>query len=265
MKLLANFWHDVLKRPYKLTKIIDEGSGQLVLLIHGLASSSHTWQPLVDQIDTSRWRVVGYDLLGFGRSPKPQNSLYTLNDHAASILASLDKKHKRQKIIIIGHSMGCLIATHIAANHPSLIEQIILYEPPLFADSPEFRSHARRKNLYFAFYEQLLQRPRLLFKYSKLVAKISEGRVLSVNSSSWLPFERSLKNTVMQKQAYDELKIIAVPTDIIYGSFDLMVTRTELKKMLQANKYINFHLVNEMHDVTKRASKYIIKLLKPVY
>lgn len=97
------------------------------------------------------------------------------------------------------------------------------------------------------------------------MVRIAEGKAVAVDSSSWLPFERSLKNTIMKQRAYNELKAIAVPTDIIYGTFDFIVTRTEVKKMLQANKYITFHLVKEMHDVTPRAAKYIIKLLKPLY
>lgn len=265
MNLFSYLWHDVLRRPYKLAKTIDTGEGRTVLLIHGLATSGKTWQPLVKQIDTKKWHVIGFDLLGFGASPKPDNRRYDVNEHAQSILASLEKKYKKQPLVIIGHSMGCLIATHIATIQPRLVEQLILYEPPLFADSPEFRSHARRKRLYFALYERLLQRPNLLFRYSKLISSIAEGRALAVKSSSWLPFERSLNNTIMKQQAYRELKAIGVPTDIVYGRFDFIVTRAEVKKMLRENKCITFHLVREMHDVTARASKYIVKLLKPLY
>ena len=158
--------------------------------------------------------------------------------------------------------MGCLIASHLAWLYPDLVERLILYEPPLFADSPEFRSHKRRRNFYFAFYRELIQRPSILFTYSKLISRFAEGRALSVDSQSWLPFERSLKNTIMDQRAYDELKAVEVPTDIIYGKFDLVVTRSEVKDMLKANPNVKFHLVNEMHDITKKAGRYIISLLE---
>lgn len=262
---LAYFWHGLFKRPHKLTRTVNAGEGVTVLVIHGLATSGNTWEPLVRLIDKSKWHVLGFDLLGFGISPKPTDVQYTVEDHAKAILASLDSKTKRKKMIIIGHSMGCLIATHIATMRPDMVAQLILYEPPLFADSPEFRSHARRKQLYFALYEQLLLRPAILFNYSKVMAKLAEDRVLSVGKDSWLPFERSLKNTIMNQQAYSELKRISVPTDIIYGRFDFVVTRAGVKKMLQANPNVTFHLVREMHDVTDRAAQYIIRLLKPLY
>lgn len=261
VNLFKKFWHDVLNRPYKLVQSIDSGKGRPVLLIHGLGTSGRTWNPLVNHADKSKWRLIGFDLLGFGTSPKPENSSYSVSEHARSILASLDRHTKKQKLVIIGHSMGCLIASHIAWLRPDIVERLILYEPPLFADSPEFRSHKRRRKLYFTLYEEAVKRPRILLSYSKVAARFAFARSLSLTEQSWLPFERSLKNTIMEQKAYDELKDIRVPTDIIYGKFDFIVTRTDVKKMLQANKFIDFHLVNEMHDVTNRSAKYIIKLL----
>jgi pimeloyl-ACP methyl ester carboxylesterase len=261
VKYLHIFWHRTLRRPHKLSKVIDSGDGHTVLLIHGLAANSHTWQPLVDVVDTSKWRLVAFDLLGFGASPKPDYVDYDVTDHARFILASLDRETKRKGIIIIGHSMGCLVASHIAWLEPRMVKHMILYEPPLFADSPEFRSHVRRRRLYFALYEELIKRPSLLMQYSKVVNRISEGRAIAVNQDTLLPFERSLKNTIMKQQAYNELKAVEVPTDIIYGKFDLIVTRSDVKNMLATNENVKFHLVNEMHDINKRAANYIKRLL----
>jgi pimeloyl-ACP methyl ester carboxylesterase len=265
MQFFNKFWHQMLGRPYRLHKTIDVGRGPIILLVHGIGTDAHTWDPLIEQIDTSKWRVIGYDLLGFGDSPKPATSTYDVNEHARSLVASLGPLVRRKEMVIIGHSMGCLVASHIAAVYPKLARHLILYEPPLFADSPEFRSHKRRRTFYFAFYQQILKRPQILASYSRLMARFAQGRVLNVkDQEAWLPFERSMKNTIMKQQAYTELKQISLPTDIIYGKFDFVVTRNDVKNMLAANKNITFHLVNEMHDVTKRAAKYIVKLLEPL-
>lgn len=262
VKLFDTVWHKWLGRPYKLAKTVEAGEGdRIILALHGLGTNGYTWEPLVRQLNKKKWRIIGYDLLGFGQSPKPNHSSYDVNAHAASVLASLDHSIKRKKIVIIGHSMGCLVATHIAWLRPDMVQQLILFEPPLFADSPEFRSHKRRRQLYFTLYEQILQWPKILFTYSKLAARFAAGRTLTLDSSSWLAFERSLKNTIIKQQAYDELKNISVPTDIIYGKFDFVVTRSDVKKMLKANEFITFHLVNEVHDVSTRAARFIIKLL----
>lgn len=263
--ILEKFWHRILGRPYKLFRSVDAGKGRPVLLVHGLGTTGKTWDPLVKQADKTKWRLIGFDLLGFGRSPKPQDSDYTVDEHAKAILASLDKSVKNQKIIIVGHSMGCLIASHIAWRKPEIIEKLILYEPPLFADSPEFRSHIRRRKLYETLYNEFSKRPKLMLSYGKLTARLAFTKALDFSRESWLPFERSLKNTILNQKAFDELKKTTVPTDIIYGKFDFVVTRSDVKKMLAANKKIKFHLVNDIHYVTSRSARQIIKLLKPAY
>jgi cis-3-alkyl-4-acyloxetan-2-one decarboxylase len=261
VKIFDRYWHKTLKRPFKLQKTVKTGRGKNVLLIHGLGASGNAWQPLVDIIDKKKWRVSGYDLLGFSKSPKPSYLKYTVNDHTRSLVYSLERNLKNGKFTIIAHSMGCLVASHLAWLYPNMVERLILYEPPLFADSPEFRSHDRRRKLYFALYNQLLQKPRILFTYSKWASRYAQRWALTLDSQTWLPFERSLKNTIMNQRAYDELKMVEVPTDIIYGKFDFVITRTDVKDMLQANKNITFHLVNEMHDINPRAARYILKIL----
>ena len=220
------------------------------------------WTPLVAIADKKQYRFVAYDLLGFGNSPKPGFMSYSASDHTRSLLASLDKDLKGRKLMIIGHSMGCLVASHIAWLKPGMVERLVLYEPPLFADSPEFRSHKRRRRLYFALYSELLKRPRVMFAYGKLMGRLAERRDPGLNPGTWTPFELSLKNTIMNQKAFDELKNVKVPTDIIYGRFDFVVTRADVKDMLKANQNVSFHLVKEMHDVTPRAAKYIYSILR---
>jgi pimeloyl-ACP methyl ester carboxylesterase len=253
---------NVFSKKSRLHTHYDIGSGQPLLLIHGLGTESATWEPLVKKLDNQMYRVLAYDLLGFGQSPKPSNINYSVEDHAKALVDSLQNDVKEQQFILIGHSMGCLIASHIAATRPQLVKRLILYEPPLFADSPEFRSHQRRKNLYFALYKELLERPQLLFRYSKLMARLAANRAVAVDEASWIPFERSLKNTIMNQKAYDELKAIKVETDIIYGTFDFIVTRKDVKDMLEHNPHVQFHLVNASHDITDRAATRIVKVLQ---
>lgn len=263
MSFLSKFWHQTLRRPYYLHKKIDIGHGKhTVLLLHGLGTTASTWEPLVKQIDKSRYRVIAFDLLGFGSSPKPGYIDYDVQDHAGAVWSTYKKLVGESSVIIIAHSMGCLIASHLATLRPELISRLILYAPPLFADSPEFRSHKRRRNLYFSIYEEMLRRPRILFTYSRFVARFARRMAITLDPGSWLPFERSLKNTIMKQQAYKELEKVGVPTDIIYGKFDFIITRTEVKDMLDANKNVQFHLVNEMHDVTTRSSRYILQILQ---
>jgi cis-3-alkyl-4-acyloxetan-2-one decarboxylase len=263
--MFQQFWHTKLKRPFRLHETYNVGDldGKPLLLIHGLASDSElTWVHLVETLDKKQWHIVGYDLLGHGKSPAPEYMKYTVEEHARSLVAVMKKHRKTGKpFTIVGHSMGCLIAAHIAHTNPKLVDHMVLYEPPLFADSSELRSHGRRKKLYFAIFEYLLRRPRLLIRYATFLSMTPRKRTIRLSHHNWHSFEKSLKNTIMRQQAYRELRHTTVKTDIIYGSFDIIATKASIDKMLNHNKNIVFHSVKQPHNVTKRAAKYIERLL----
>lgn len=262
MTIFETFWHKRLKRPHRLHVYSDNGSGPAVVLLHGIASSSAIWKPLLKQTEAViNKRIVAIDLLGFGQSPKPDYSQYDIQAHAASVAATLRRLHIRSAVIV-GHSMGCLVATHMAVAYPGMVKKLVLYEPPLFADDPAYRSHARRREMYHTFFQAILNRPQLVFAYNRVLkGYLSRLMGLSLTRQTWLPFDRSLRNTIMKQSAYRELHAISVPTDIIHGRFDLLVTRKQIQLMFKNNDHIRVHTVNETHDVTTSAARYILKLI----
>jgi pimeloyl-ACP methyl ester carboxylesterase len=95
-------------------------------------------------------------------------------------------------------------------------------------------------------------------RIEKLAKRLS---AFTLNKETWLPFERSLKNTIMQQAAVRELQSITVPTTIIYGRLDFVVTRREVKKMFADNPHIELKVVTDMHGVSTRAARYLARLL----
>src|SRR5687768_11255122 len=124
MQIVDTFIHRFLQRPYRLAKTNDLGEGQPVVFLHGIASSSKVWEPLL-QIRDQSLRFITFDLLGFGASPKPQWPSYTVEQHARAVIASLKKARLKQPVVLVGHSMGCLIAAHIAYQNPGIVKRLI--------------------------------------------------------------------------------------------------------------------------------------------
>jgi cis-3-alkyl-4-acyloxetan-2-one decarboxylase len=260
VKIIDTVWHRLLKRPYRLAAL-ESGSGSTVVLLHGLAASSQVWQPLITRLTKNHWHVVAPDLLGFGKSPKPAWNSYDVEQHARMVIALLASKRKRGKVIIVGHSMGCLVAVHIAARYPQLVSRLVLFEPPLFADNPDYRSHSRRREQYFALFSYAVAHPQWAFMQSPLLKVMRRITGLSLDQDTWLPFERSLRNTIMQQRAYDDLRAMATPTTIIHGRLDFVVIRTELKRMFAANPAITMRTVTDLHGLSQRSLRYISNLL----
>lgn len=254
--------HRVLKRPHQLVLRIDEGQGKPLVLVHGLASSSDAWKNFQVQADTNKWRLIAFDLLGFGHSPKPVWLDYSVQQHARALASSMRLLRLGKPAVLIGHSMGCLVAIQIAKRYPKLVKRLILYEPPLFIDLPEYQTHTRSRRRYFAMYQRIADNPNLVLRYTQALGRVAAklpGHNLS--HGTWLPFERSLRNTVMDQVAYHDLLVVNQPVDIIYGRLDRVVTRAEVQKMFAGHTNIKFFTVNAGHKITKRAVRYLLQLI----
>lgn len=256
---MDTFWHRYLRRPYRLEKVIDYGTGPVnIILVHGLASRSEIWNPLVELLEIDKYRVRSFDLLGFGISPKPKYMSYSTKDHTRAILHSLSKERaKNEQFIFIGHSMGCIITTQIAYKRPDLVKGVILYKPPLLLDAEEKRSIHKR------FYKYLASKPSALVAYSKLTNKFSNKLSgFKITDEYWLPIENSLQNTILAQQTLMQLQSITKPTEIIYGRLDFLVSKIKAKKLAEINPRIRLHYVTEMHDIKPKSSRYLKRLIE---
>jgi pimeloyl-ACP methyl ester carboxylesterase len=95
-----------------------------LLLIHGSASSTRTWDPMVPLLTTSH-RVIRIDLLGHGRSDKPADGDYAIPAQGRRVAAALDRLGVRHAIVA-GHSSGGYTATALAGQRPDLVTALAL-------------------------------------------------------------------------------------------------------------------------------------------
>lgn len=104
-----------------------------MLFIHGFISSSSFWTetvfPNFSEETRSRYRLIAVDLLGFGRSPKPADSLYTLREHVDMIERSVLERYKVQSFHIVAHSLGSILALALAVKYPGAVRSLTLLAP----------------------------------------------------------------------------------------------------------------------------------------
>jgi pimeloyl-ACP methyl ester carboxylesterase len=114
-------------------------SGPPVVLLHGMCGSNRYWGAAFDVL-ADRCRLVVPDLLGFGRSPKPLNG-YTAADHADAVAACLAESGIDEQAIVVGHSMGTLVALALLDRHPQLVDSVIAIAPPVYRTQSDARRH----------------------------------------------------------------------------------------------------------------------------
>jgi pimeloyl-ACP methyl ester carboxylesterase len=269
MNRLETIYYKWLKRPHELKAVIDEGQGQPVILLHGIGKTGSVWKHVIEILrQVGHCRIIAYDLLGFGASPKPDWLDYNVDDHAEAVIKSLEKLKLKQQFILVGHSMGCLIAVRVARLRPDLIKHLVLYEMPLYEGLPEKRIYRLRLGFYTKFYNWVINyKPDfndVSNRKAHNIANLVSG--FNVDEVTWEPFIKSLENTIMKQTAADDIKHINIPMDVIYGRFDMFVIRGHIEKIFGKEKdNITSHSIGARHIITPKASQLIAsRILSPV-
>ena len=105
-----------------------EPGKQVALLIHGWSSSWFAISPLLPILRT-RYHCMAVDLPGYGQSPRGNERVSI--DAYADMLAELLHQVTDQPAVLIGHSMGGMIALTMALRHPDLAERLVLLCPTI--------------------------------------------------------------------------------------------------------------------------------------
>ena len=99
--------------------------GPGVLLLHGLASSSHIWDLVAPRL-ARRLHVVAFDQRGHGRSGKPSSG-YGF-ERVAADAAAVVRATELRPAVVVGHSWGANVALETAARHPRLVRGLVLID-----------------------------------------------------------------------------------------------------------------------------------------
>lgn len=98
--------------------------GQVLVLLHGLASDSETWDRATGPLAAHGLRVLAVDLIGHGLSDKPKRS-YLLDDFADSLRDFLDAVGVASATLC-GHSLGGAVAVHFGNRYPDRLRRLVL-------------------------------------------------------------------------------------------------------------------------------------------
>jgi pimeloyl-ACP methyl ester carboxylesterase len=102
-------------------------NGHTVVLLHGNNFGGFYFGVVIDALRKEGFRVIVPDQIGYGRSSKPIIPYY-LSDMARETHAILQNLHI-EKAMIVGHSMGGMLAARFAALYPAATERLVLFNP----------------------------------------------------------------------------------------------------------------------------------------
>jgi len=106
----------------------EKPNGKTIALLHGKNFNGAYWKTTIAALTKEGYRVIVPDQIGFGKSSKPTDYQFTFQQLAQNTKAILDKL-KINKIYLLGHSMGGMIATRFTLMYPDTVEKLILENP----------------------------------------------------------------------------------------------------------------------------------------
>jgi len=99
------------------------GSGPTVLMLHGIGGGHRAFAPQVETLASLGYRAVAWDMPGYGRSAPIEP--YTFKGLAQSCVNLIDAL-QCESVILVGHSMGGMVAQEVVARRPDKVSRLVL-------------------------------------------------------------------------------------------------------------------------------------------
>ncbi|MCT2406611.1 alpha/beta hydrolase [Chryseobacterium antibioticum] len=115
-------------------------NGKTIMLLHGKNFNGAYWGKTAKDLSEKGFRVIIPDQIGFGKSSKPQSYQFSFSQLAENTKAILDKL-QIDKTIVLGHSMGGMIATRFTLLYPEKVQKLILENPIGLEDYKTFAAY----------------------------------------------------------------------------------------------------------------------------
>jgi pimeloyl-ACP methyl ester carboxylesterase len=210
-----------------------------VLLLHGLGSSLHTWEPWAGAL-ASTFRVVRLDFPGHGLSDADPANDYRDARTLRLVTALLDSLHLPQ-VALVGNSMGGRIAWSFAAAHPERVSKLVLMAPDGFA-SPGF-AYDTPADVPAVLGVMQWVLPRAMLKANMVPAYANPARLTDSLVDRYYDLMRAPGNRaallarmrqVMLTDPVRRLRTIGVPTLLVWGDKDQMIPPSNAQDYLRA-------------------------------
>jgi len=216
----------------RLRAHFDEGTGPVVVMLHGINSDGGDWRTVIDTIGPG-YRFVAFDLLGFGQSPKPLDIDYSADEHALVIENTLRDLGVDDQFLLVGYSLGGDIALRYASTYPHRLRRLFLLDAPFYLPPSELKLSATGLRYAYELGSKRIwdalatskQRDSFLYKLaSGAIEKSLEDAFHSDDiPTHWEIMSKNLQNTINAATWVDDLPKLTMPVVHAIGVRDAIV------------------------------------------
>lgn len=252
-----------MKRPESLfTKTW--GTGPPVVFIHGLGASSRYWHALRARAPGG-YRGIAIDLLGFGRSLKPPTAAYDVGCHLDAL-----EPHVPPGSLLVGHSLGAILALALAARHPHLARGLVLLGTPAFPDIATAQRDIGRLGLLasltvrgdwraWALCQLMCSVRPFAVAFAPLVIR-DVPRPIAADSArhTWRSYSRTLCRVVVEHRVDEDLRRTTVPVRFVHGCGDRDAPVEYVKAIAAHQSDVELAIVEGDHHLAVRRPEIVV-------
>ncbi len=229
-----------------------KANGSTVTLLHGKNFAGYYWTNVIKALSDQGYRVIVPDQIGFGKSSKPfiNYSFHTLAGFTRQLLDSLGVKRS----VIMGHSMGGMLATRFALMFPERTNQLVLENPIGLEDYRTFVPYADIESLYRTELRTSPQSVRQYYQNSYFVewkpeydelVKIASGVTGSSEFPRYARVAALTSQMIYEQPVVYEFPVLKVPVLLLIGTQDKTIVGKARLKPEDQKKYGQYNVLGK--------------------
>jgi len=256
-------------------KYIDKGEGKVILLLHGVPTSSWLYRKMIDDLVDAGYRVIAPDMLGFGNSDTPKGyEIYSAKQHGKRIIELMNAL-KIEKWSHVTHDAGGLWTWELLRENKDRVENLILLNTIIYKEG--FNPPIRMKKGFFAkttmwMYRNGITTNMLLsglfksgLKENNLTKTEIEGYKRPLRNGKTKAMYYFFSKTCNDLPNNDALiKTLHMPVTVIWGAHDKMLQIAPQKEILKKAlniKDVDIHIMDAKHFIQEEKPEEITKII----
>jgi len=197
------------------------GHGRPVVFLHGWLGSWRYWFPTMERV-AENFRTYSFDFWGFGESRR-KSTYESIQNYSDQVIRFLDELGI-DRCLLVGHSMGGMVALKTAINHPKRINRVAAVGAPIVGDSLSWLLKLTDRPLFADAFARVPAFRRFMFHW--FLGEADDQHVHEILDDSVKSSSTTLRNAVGSMWRTDlrpELSRLSVPTLIVHGGRDEIV------------------------------------------